>query len=238
MKIQHQAILLFITGLLVSCQTPKLVLSKHLTQNSEVYEVDGLNGWRIGQKLAFGEFVTSKVKRGWTKSYDYQFYLRFSGTSQKMSFTQFNGVNNEAQVSCLGKLKSEEVNVLSDVLSIQLKGENYFAGDIVLKNDIHWNFIVYNPDGDLTNKASGYLKSSNNKQIEIRGLSKIEGQADWVPMGNLGYEFILDGHPVGAISTLAKGEIWLSHELDDEERLLLSALSSALLLRDNLEVDS
>ena len=52
--------------LITSCSTSNIAVSENLRQNSLVMEVRGNAGILINQKISFGDFHTSPVKRGWT----------------------------------------------------------------------------------------------------------------------------------------------------------------------------
>jgi hypothetical protein len=51
--------------LLTSCTAAKVSVPEAFQKQSTRYSVKGLNGWMINQKLSFGPYQTSTVKRGW-----------------------------------------------------------------------------------------------------------------------------------------------------------------------------
>ena len=53
-------------ALITSCCTSNIAVSENLRQNSSVVEVKGNAGILINQKISFGDFHTTPVKRGWT----------------------------------------------------------------------------------------------------------------------------------------------------------------------------
>lgn len=53
--------LLFLT----SCTAAKVSVPSSFSGQATKYPVKGLNGWQVNQKLEFGNFSTSKIKRGW-----------------------------------------------------------------------------------------------------------------------------------------------------------------------------
>lgn len=54
-------LLIFIT----SCTTAKLSVPPSFGEKATKMPVKGINGWQVNQKLNFGVFTTSKIKRGW-----------------------------------------------------------------------------------------------------------------------------------------------------------------------------
>jgi hypothetical protein len=48
-----------------SCTAVKLSVPEKFSNQSTKMKVEGLNGWMVNQKLSFGPYQTSKIKRGW-----------------------------------------------------------------------------------------------------------------------------------------------------------------------------
>lgn len=57
----------FIAALVIftSCTTAKLAVPTQFSSQATKYPVKGLNGWMIKQRLSFGPYQTSAIKRGW-----------------------------------------------------------------------------------------------------------------------------------------------------------------------------
>ncbi|NCU04582.1 MAG: hypothetical protein GXC73_11400, partial [Chitinophagaceae bacterium] len=62
---------------MVSCTAAKVSVPAGFSSQATNMKVKGLNGWMINQRLTFGEFTTSAVKRGWDFSSSFQ-YTKFS----------------------------------------------------------------------------------------------------------------------------------------------------------------
>jgi hypothetical protein len=58
---------LFVVSLifLISCTTAKLSVPPSFSEKATKMPVKGINGWQVNQKLNFGDYATSKIKRGW-----------------------------------------------------------------------------------------------------------------------------------------------------------------------------
>lgn len=226
------ALIVFIS----SCKTPDLVLSDNLQQNTTVLEVTGRQGWQYNQVLKFGEFKTSKIKRGWNLGYNFPFVVSFKEAKEKLNFTQQIPSGKEAQVLCVGKFKNTEVSLIDDFFAITLKHEDYFAGT-VKKENLNWDFIIYEPDGNsLKDITSGYIRNQNNKDetIKIKAIKKVKGQANWVGIDVNGYEFIKNGKSIGAVSLLNNGRVWINNKTTDDTKLVLSSIMSSLMVRHSL----
>ena len=50
---------------LVSCTAAKVSVPSGFSAQATKMPVKGLNGWMVNQRLSFGNFSTSAIKRGW-----------------------------------------------------------------------------------------------------------------------------------------------------------------------------
>lgn len=211
----------------------KLVLAPELDSAVEM-TARGRQGWQIGQVIRFGAFSTSKARRGWTKGYDIGFTLRFRKASEKLSFTQKTPDGLEADVLAVSRFRSRELNMMRGFLSLPVAYENSFAGTIIPGGNLEkaWDFVLYNPDGSLTRDADcGRAGNGRGDLIYITGIRKMEGMPRWMQGAYFGYEFYRDGKAIAAVSTIDNGSVWMRPDLDPRSRLLVAAMSSALLLR-------
>lgn len=219
--------------LMMSCKTPNLIVSKELQENVSVYEVTGRQGWQFNQVITYGDYTTSKVKRGWELGYNFPFVVHFQGAKEKLNYLQSTPFNNQAKVFCIGKFKNVEIPLIDDFFALTLEYEDYFAGSV--KNEtLNWNFILYNPDGNsLDNITTGKIINQQNKeeQIIIKAVKKIEGQANWINIDVNGFEFYKNKKAIAAVSLLNKGRVWLSDSMDKDTRLVVSSVITGLMVR-------
>ena len=227
-------IALFLLTGLFACKTAEIEI--HPDLKAPAMSVKGRNGLQIGQVIRYGEYTTDKVHRGWTKGYDIPFILHFKGAKEKMSFTQFGPMGQQAEVSCVSKFKSTELPVLHDFFGIPLEYQNFFAGNIStgLSN---WDFLLYNPNGDLLREeASAGFVQNGVTRIEIQAIRRLAGQPNWMDrLAVYGHEFYLDGKIVAAVSTVNKGKVWIDEQLDGDTRTVIAAVATGLLLRTDVE---
>ena len=233
-----KTIFILMLGALISfsCKTPNIAIGKQLKENTSVFEVSGRQGWQFNQVINYGEYTTSKIKRGWSLGYDIPFIIRFQGAKEKLSFQQNTPLSTVADVMCIGKFKNKELPVLNDFFAIELEYEDYFAGTI--KNEkLNWDFIIYEPDGNTLNDVtSGKIvnQNNNNEQIYIKAVKKIEGQANWVNIDVNGFEFIKNNESIAAVSLLNNGRVWLRNDLSDDVKLVLSSVMTSLMVRHSM----
>lgn len=224
---------LVLLGLLGACKDYNIKIDQDMRTEAQMMPVKGRQGLRINQKVSFGEFHTSRVRRGWTAKYNIPFLLRFQGAQEKLSFSQFDAQGNEAMVSAIGKFRSTELSILGGYFGIPLEYKNYFAGNIYLpKTEQMFDFVVYNPEANFKLlPTSGFLKNAG-LNVAIEGVTQLDDRKVW-NIDNLGFEYKVDGRSVGAVQIFKNGKVWLRKGLPEEEKLVLAALSTALMIRNN-----
>ncbi len=227
---------LVIMASLFSCKPAEIAIDP--TLEAKAMPVKGRQGLQIGQVIRYGEFKTDKVRRGWTKSYDVPFVVRFRGAKEKMSFTQFGPDGQQAEVACISKFKSTEIMTVRDYFSVPIDIDNFFAGNITFGEERpNWDFILYNPNGDfLREQASAGYAQNGTKRIDIQAIRGLKGQSGWLKEVTVaGHEFRYEGKVVGAVSTINNGKVWIDETLDAETKTVIAAVATGLLLRRDVE---
>ena len=90
-----------VLSILASCTAAKVSVPEQFSSEASKMHVKGLNGWMINQKLSFGNYQTSSVKRGWDFGSSFQhtkFFLKpeemllrvFEVETDKKSLSQRN----------------------------------------------------------------------------------------------------------------------------------------------------
>jgi hypothetical protein len=152
--------------MIVSCSTPKLAVPEKFMAVSDKMPIKGVNNWIFNQKLSFGKYQTTKVKRGWTSTTERNHYTieqrlmkvfnldNFTSISQqknKYRYTIQDGIN-EAQIFCLEKMNREELKIkthtrlLGDISRTQNYQYSFSAGILPMKDTAAepWQLLVYN----------------------------------------------------------------------------------------------
>lgn len=236
MKTFRIVLSLAIVASLFSCKPAEIAIDP--TLEAKAMPVKGRQGLQIGQVIRYGDFKTSKVRRGWTSSYNVPFVVRFRGAKEKLSFTQFGPDGQQAEVACVSRFKSTEVHLLEEFFSVPVKLTNFFAGNIAFgENSSNWDFILYNPNGDfLREQASAGFAQSGSKRIDIQAIRGLKGQSNWMKeLTVYGHEFRYQGKVVGAVSTINNGKVWIDQNLDAETKTVIAAVATGLLLRQDVE---
>lgn len=230
---------LWVCGLLyvalAGCGLPQMRVDPELSRHSEAYAVSGRDGWWIEQRLAFGPYQAGPVSRGWTKGYDYPFIVRFTGAREKLRFAVEDSSGNAAMVHCIGKLREADLRLFSEYFDVNVYARDTFAGTIALDAG-SVDFYVNNLS---IQQNSGYRPLEGRavagpRPITLRAAWQLESGQRWPGTEPIGVEFLRSDDVIGAVETVNEGRVWISEQLDAQDRLILASLASALLLRNGL----
>jgi len=236
-------LILLLTVVTFACSVPQMAVNDQLLESGTGMDVRGRQGWVINQKLEFGPYQTDKVSRGWTKSYPIGFLpLGINRTEEKYSFSITNGKNGLFAM-CAAKLEGVDIPVdrlidpssSSDVFSFIVQSKDLFTSTIVGDDGRQvFHLVVANRDDFRKNsKYIGLLTGNGSEPIMIVPVRNLQGQKT-VGLDVVGYEFTQGDSLIGAVETLNKGKVWIDDALEERHQLLLAAVSSALLLQNDL----
>jgi len=215
----------------------QIVISDDLKANCTAMPAKGRQGFQFGQVIRFGGYVTSKVIRSWPDGFTIDLVVSFDKAKEKLSFKQYTPDSLECSVLAIGRFNSTDIGVFNNFMGYSLQFENTFIGTIIPEKDNEnpWEFMVVNPDVVLdANAGSGMAKDKKGNEIVIRGITRMAGEPSWVPTEVYGYGFSQGGRDIGAVSIAGNGKVYLRNDLPPETRLILAALSSALMVRRNM----
>jgi len=262
-----------------SCTAVKLSVPEQFSQQATKMPVKGVQGWMINQQLSFGEFQTSKIKRGWDFSSSLQ-YTKFRISPEEMMLRVFDIETDKKNLSQKNKFqytirdgRSEaDVYATEKFTEKQLvyKSNNPYIGNasktnkyeyaftaailpVAKENNEPWSLVLINKFDIAQNQGKGIFEqpyveeegyATNGKEnITIRPLrvDKLEqknGRESKVFGGKIlsGYELKWDDGVVAIIDIL-DNNIWMANNLDAPDKLVLSAISSAILLKRMQDVE-
>ncbi len=235
MKTFLKSLLLAALLLPAACSTPQMALDGPL-QTIDAMPVKGRQGWMLNQHLSFGEFSTGKVQRGWLRSYDIPFIIRFSGAKEKLSYTMSDARGQAAEVFCMGKLSQKDLPVFNEFFELNLDWQDVFSGTASLaEGREHYDFILTNLNqNNWFRPAEGFIRYQGGL-IELQPVDRLANGQRNLGQQPLGFQFVYGGEVVGAVETLNNGRVWLKDGLEPKLRLVLSSVAAALLLRSELE---
>ncbi|MBK9378329.1 MAG: hypothetical protein IPM86_08845 [Saprospiraceae bacterium] len=224
------------TLVISSCKSPDLAVSGNAKENRSDLKATKKQHFRFNQVIRFGDYYSSKVKRSWPK-HSSEFALKFQKAEQKLSFTQYTPFGKTAAVMAINHLSNREIKIFKDLFSYSLLHQNTFIGTVIPTNDEskNWNFVIHDPESGSPNDLKcGMIKDNSDNIIMINRVKKLKGQSNWVLLDNFGFEFIMNGWTVCAVSTINNGRIWLKDDIEEDLKLVLASISTALLVRQSL----
>ncbi len=222
--------------LLAGCKPAQLLVDNDLSKRTTAMKVSGRQGWKINQKVSFGPYRTDRISRGWIRGYDIPFFIRFKGASQRYSFRQHNDKGQDLEVFCVNKLTSRELDFFSDVFSATLEYKSAFSGKIVDPvSDSEWTFILENPDGEAPARPIEGWLTDGTTTYQVKGILQLGKKRDTSWGSCFGYEILEKNGVVAAVETVNKGRVWIDPALPEKQQLALAAMSTALLIRENLD---
>ena len=250
-----------IIGFLAGCAPARVALSEGLQQHDE-YEVKGRQGLLIRQKLAFGPYATTAVKRSWTKGNsarsgfgwnDQQgkfvnlISTEYINRKQTVNFSMTDG-GNESDVFCASRFQARDLQVgRSDNsllnIALEIGGIGYSASDlfyvqIFLNNeDQPWQLVLDNAAAQARpKKYTGVIAKSRDEYYTLVPITRMQTKKGTGSIlgGSVGYE-IQDpaGRAVAAVSLIDKGMVYLG-KADARQRFLLANICSAILLQQQI----
>jgi hypothetical protein len=270
--------IIFIAAVLVSCSSAKLSVPEKFSSQATQMPVKGINGWQVNQQLSFGNYQTSKIKRGWDFSASVS-HTKFRISPEEAVLRVFdistdknsNYQRNKFQYTLEDGKLTAEIFATEKFNEKQLvyKSTNPWIGNASKTNRYEYSFtaaiVPLNDDKDpwslvLINKydiekdtarsvfdkpfieQEGYA-TNGKENIAIRSLfiDKVttkSGKDTKVFGGKMlsGYELQWDGGVVGIIDIL-DNSIWIYNDLEQKDKLVLSSISSAILLKRMQDVE-
>lgn len=246
----------------IACSPAKIAVDDAGWDQKEELAVKGRNGFLIKQKLSFGEFKTTTVKRSWTKGSSWGFGIgvndwveqvgiEFSRRKQTVRFHLTDATGNESQVTALAKARwtdltigrnpNSALNIIGDLLQIGDAGSSTYAVRIATSQNAEpWEMIIDNNAAQRNAKTyKGVLAKGKSEYYIITPVYKLmnkQGKAVALPFGgSVGFEFQKpDGETVAAVSLIDNGVVYFN-KLSTDEKFLLANAAAALLLQQQLD---
>lgn len=264
-KFLYNAIILgSITIAAIGCTPFKMSVSDDLKSNHDEYTVQGRQGILIKEKLSFGEYKTTRVKRSWTKGSSSRTGIGYGGTAQqewvniisteyinKKQTVHFNlsDGGNTSDVYCvsrfhakdlqIGKSENSILNIGMDIAGIGGRSSSLYYVQIYTNNDEHpWQLILDNQAAQAKARSYiGIIAKSRTEYYTLVPVRKLEknGKSGNILGGSVGFElYDPRGRAVAAVSLIDNGMVFLG-KTSKEERFLLANTCAALLLQQQIE---
>src|SRR5215218_7129612 len=264
---------------LSSCTAAKLSVPANFSSQATKIPVKGLNGWMINQKLTFGSYQTSSIKRGWDFSSSLQ-YTKFGirpeeallkvldidtdkrnlAQRNKFHYTLENG-SDITEIFATEKFQEKQLVYKSNNPYIGNASRtnryeySFTAGIVPLGQPAEqpWSLVLINKYDSKADTArrlfdrpyveeEGYATNGKDniaiRPLRIEKVTTASGKETKVFGGKMlsGYELQWDGGVVGIIDIL-DNNVWIYNDLEQKDKLILSSVSSAILLKRMQDVE-
>lgn len=221
----------------MSCKTASISLEQGFKERSDFYSIEGKNGWQLNQVIRFGPFETSKIDRSMTFSYHVPLLIDFSGGKENIAFNLYDR-ERQAGLSFIGDSRPKDVHLSSakGYFQVPIDQRDVFAGAMIFSQPEvrRYDFFLLNPnDQQLNARCQGVVLKDGREHFIVKGTTKLAGSR--IPQTEVfGYEIYRRDQLVAAVETINRGAIWMDSALAQDDRMLVAALSTGLLVRTNL----
>lgn len=250
--------------ILQSCTPFKPALSEDSVATEEL-AVKGRQGILINQKLQFGDFQTSKVKRSWTKggnsrigistgaigdffyedliSKEYinrnqTFYFQLNDKENRVSDVYAASAFNSTNL-IIGNNPNSILSILHKTINIDTNVDSFFYLQVYVDNNNKpWQLILDNQASQLkADDYTGIFAFDEKNYYTLRPITKIASKKGprSIFFGSVGYEIFDTNKKSVAAVSLMDKGMVFLKTTDANERFLLSNLCSALLLQEQID---
>lgn len=258
-------LLLLAVVITTGCTTAKMAVSDELKSSNDEYKVKGRNGSLIKQKVSFGDYSTTEVKRSWTKGSSSKsgigyrdaqrdgwvniISMEYIRKKQTVRFKLSDG-SNSSEAYCVSKFNSKDLelgaspnsilNIGMDILGVGGRSNSsyyvqIFAGE---KDDRPWEMVIDNQLAQAKRKEYiGYLAKSRTEYYSVIPVYHMETAKGNASTlgGTIGFEFRDPGGKPVAAVSLLDNGVVFLGRIDAKERFLLANACTALLLQQEIE---
>ena len=245
------------------CKPAKFAVSEDLRSANDAYEVKGKDGIMIKQKLSFGEFKTTKVKRSWTRGNSgltgfglgtpYQnnwvniISTEYINKKQTVNFGLTDG-SLVSDVYCVSRFNSQDLQIgarENSLVNIGLdlsgcgyqSGSTYYVQLYTKAGERPWELLLDNEEVQFHSRTySGIIARSKEEFYTIHPATRIEinGKVGNTLAGSVGFEIRdRNGATAAAVSMMNRGTVIMGKR-SAEERFLLANICAALLLQQHI----
>ena len=273
LNIMQTRLIILLLIVLSSCTAAKLAVPQKFSSQATKMHVKGLNGWMINQKLSFGPYQTSSIKRGWDFSASIQ-YTKFNVRPEEMLLKVLDIDTDKRSSMQRSKFQYvlQDGNGIAEIYATEkfyerelvYKSNNPYIGNasktnryeyaftaaimpLTLKDKDPWSLVLINRYDVAKDTArrlfdqpyveeEGYATNGKEnitiRPLRIENVTTKSGKQTKVLGGRFlsGYELQWDGGVVAIIDIL-DNNIWLYNDLEAGDKLVLSSIASAILLK-------
>lgn len=233
--------LLTIALLAASCKTSDIKISDDLAGNSSPLHVKGNGGILINQKISFGDYHTSPIKRGLNSRTDYHILgIRHEKASQMVEFTQYMSSGKSADIVGSNNYNNKMFDLFKGLQTYADNFTNGFFGVIIPNDRVSpvWQVLIENDNSGTSLKSEtddGVAMDDNGNQIDIYGTKTLSNNNFLTNDANtFGFELFRKGKSIAAVSVVGNGKVWIDNNLTEADKIVVASLASILISKRNL----
>lgn len=228
------------------------------------YKVKGRQGILINQKLSFGEYNTSKVKRSWTKGGNSRVPVSVSPVIdflypevltkenqdryQTFGFQMKDGLQNYTDVYAATEFASQRilignnpnsiVNIIRDITGKDISQSYMFYAQVFINQDTKpWELVLDNQASQKdAQQYVGYFGYDKERYYTLKPITKLQTSKGpkSILMGAVGFEICNPKNQAVAAVSLMDNGLVYLSNSSAEERFLLANLCATLLLQQDV----
>lgn len=249
------------TSVFVGCSTPKIALNG---ADFREMPVSGRNGFLIKQKLSFGDYATSYVKRSWTRGSTYReglsrgnptdpYYeniisMEYEKKKQTINFSIADNMKNSSEVRCVTKFSSDDLivgnnpNSLLNIGIELLRGlrstNTYYAQIFINGQQKPWQLLLDNiAMQDKPGSYTGVVALDKEHYYSLVPVNKMlgrKGRPQKILFGSIGLELRNRYDKAVATVSFLNNGKVYMNTTDKKEEFLLANICAALLLQQEI----
>lgn len=245
----------------LGCTTMEPALS---VAETNTFPVKGRQGFLINQKLKFGEYQTSKVRRSWTRggntridllggtvhnpAYPNLVSMDYADRDQSYYFQMNDGYGNASDVYAISEFHSRDlqigdnpnsvVNILEDIFGGSGYSDNLFYLQLFLNKEMNpWQLVLDNHAAQVRAEDYNGIFALNEEQYYVlKPVNRIKKKdgSSQKIVGSVGYEIFDNKNRSVAAVSTVDGGKVFFHTPNPDERFLMASLCAALLLQQDV----
>ncbi|GAB2777096.1 hypothetical protein GCM10010465_24750 [Actinomadura fibrosa] len=228
------------------------------------FPVKGRQGLMINQKLSFGDYKTSRVKRSWTRgrntridvlsgqaadpAYPNLVSLNYNNRDQSYHFQMTDFFGNVSDIYAASGFFSKDlqigdnpnsiINILEDLFSgINFSSNVFYLQVFLNEQERPWQLVLDNDAAQFFAKEyTGLFAIDKYNYYTLKPITRVQGKKgpEDLIMGSVGYEIFNNKEESVAAVSLVDNGTVYLHTKDPDERFLMSNLCAALLLQEEI----
>lgn len=196
---------------------------------AERLPVKGRQGWKLVERLQFGDFSVHDVRRSLTKGGDLQvLFYEGSKRRQTFGFTLSGGDQPVWRGAAATNLRRRALDL---GVEVEMRNKSGFSAHLFPADapETAWTLALH----EKGEKPLAGTLSRGAETIAVQGTNRLAGSVFRLA-DTTGYSFSANGRTLAAVEVINDGAVWLAPDLDPAWRGPVTSAIAALLLFEEL----